>query len=136
VRLTAKVVGDMLEATLGYRVEMNSYGFELVNDKLPRGRARLRCGSGIAGRSYIWALVRLPDGKQIINGLDTKAKLSRAVLEFMAGPKPGPLSNYTVPRAKRMIHPHTGTARFVWHRRLKKQQKPQVALVPFGAARR
>jgi hypothetical protein len=80
--------------------------------------------------------VRLPDGRPITTGLATKAKITRAVLEFMAGPKPAPLSDYTVPRAKRMVHPRTGAARFVWYRRIKKRPKPQVALVPFGAAQR
>jgi hypothetical protein len=131
--LCSKTVGDVLETTLGYRVEMRPYGFELRRDT---DRARLRCGSGIAGRGYIWALVKLPGGEQIINGLDTKAKLVRAVLEFMAGPRPRPLSGYTVPRAKRVIHPLTRASRFVWYRRRKTERKSEVQLVPFGAAQR
>lgn len=133
MRLTAKTVGDVLETTIGYRVEMNPYDFELVSYQ---ERARLRCGSGIGGQSAVWGLVRLPRGEPIAMKIDTKTKLERAVLEFMAGPKPGPLSDYTVPRAKRVIDPSTGAARFVWYRRPKKRPKPQVALVPFGAAQR
>ena len=136
MKLTAKTVGDVLEATLGYRVEMNPYGFELQNDQLVPERARLRSGSGIGGQSAIWGLVRLPQGEPITMKIDTKAKLVRAVLEFMAGPPPSSLSGYTVPRAKRVIVPRTGASRFVWHRRLKKTAKPRVALVPFGAAQR
>jgi hypothetical protein len=130
------VVNGILEATLGYRVEMNPYGFELRTDDLVPQRARLQRGSGIAGRGDVWALVRLPDGKPIVTGIATKAKLVRTVLEFMAGPPPAPLPEYTVPHAKRVIHPRTGTACFVWYRRLKKQPKVRVALVPFGAAHR
>lgn len=115
------VVGDVLKAILGWRVEMNPYGFELRNDLLVPERARLRRGSGIAGRGDVWALVRLPDGSPIVTGIATKAKLVRAVLEFMAGPPPAPLSDHTVPRAKRVIHPRTGGARFVWYRRRKEQ---------------
>ncbi len=136
MRLTAKTVGDALEAALGYRVAMRPNGFDLCNDLLVPERARLRCGSGIAGRSYIWALVRLPRGEPIATKIDTKAKLARAVLEFMAGPKPAPLSDYTKPRAKRVVHPRTGAARFVWYRQLRKRPWPRVALVPFGAAQR
>jgi hypothetical protein len=136
VRLTATVVGDVLEEVLGWRIEMSPHGFELRNDQLVPERARLRSGSGIAGRSYVWALVKLPGGEQIINGLDTKAKLARAIMEFMAGPPPAPLSDYTVPRAKRVIHPRTGGAHFVWYRRRKKRPGARVALVPFGAAQR
>lgn len=130
------VVGDILEATLGWRVEMNPYGFELRNDFLVPERARLRRGSGIAGRGDVWALVRLPDGSPIITGIATKAKLVRVVLEFMAGPPPAPLSDYTTPRAKQVLHPRTGVPSFVWCRRLKKRPKPGVMLVPFGAAQR
>ena len=136
MRLTAKVVGDTLEAALGYRVEMNPHGFELRNDQLVPERARLRSGSGIGGQSAVWGLVRLPKGEPIVMKIDTKAKLVRAVLEFMAGPPPSELSGYTVPRAKRVIVPRTGQSRFVWYRRLKKTPKPRVALVPFGAAQR
>jgi len=108
-----EIVGDVLETTLGCRVEMNPYGFELRNDLLPE-RARLRRGSGIAGQGDVWALVRLPDGAPIVTKIDTKAKLVRAVLEFMAGPPPSPLPGYTAPRAKRVIHPSTRDPRFVW----------------------
>ncbi len=135
MRLTAKAIGDALETILGYRVLMNPYGFELRRGDPPE-RARLRSGSGIAGNSYRWALVRLPAGEPITCGIDTKAKLARAVLEFMAGPRPALLSEYTVPRAKRVIVPRTGESRFVWYRRLKKRPLPQVALVPFGSALR
>jgi hypothetical protein len=128
VRLTAKAVGDVLEATLGWRIQMNPYGFELRNDLLVPESARLRSGSGIGGRSAVWGLVRLPTGEPIALGLDTKAKLVRAVLEFMAGPPPAPLSNYTAPRAKRVVHPRTGGARFVWYRRRKKQPEGAAAL--------
>jgi hypothetical protein len=131
-----KIVGEVLEATLGYRVEMNPYGFELRRDDPAPQRARLQRGSGIADRGDIWALVRLPDGRPITTDIATKAKIARAVLEFMAGPRPAPLSDYTVPRAKRMVHPRTGTARFVWYRRIKKRPWPRVAIVPFGAAQR
>ncbi len=134
MRLTAKSVSDALEAILGYRVLMNPYGFELVNARSERGR--LRSGSGIAGQSYVWGLVRLPAGEPITMKIDTKAKLARAVLEFMAGPKPAALSDYTIPHAKRVIVPRTGESRFVWYRRLKKRPLPQVALVPFGSALR
>ena len=139
MKLTAKAVGDILEAILGWRVEMNPYGFELQTSNtgcLVPARARLQRGSGIAGRGDIWTLVRLPDGESIAMRLDTRTKLTRAVLEFMAGPPPPPLSDFTAPRAKRVIHPRTGGARFVWYRRLKKRPGPQVALVPFGAAQR
>src|SRR5580765_6066470 len=112
VRLTPKVVGDILETTLGYRVAMNPHGFELRPDNRVPQRARLRCGSGIAGRGAVWGLVLLPDGTPIAMGLNTKAKLVRAVLEFMAGSPPPRLSKYTAPRVKRVVHPHTGTARF------------------------
>jgi hypothetical protein len=130
MKLTPKIVGDLLETTLGWRVEMNPYGFELRNDLLVPERARLQRGSGIAGRGDVWALVRLPDGAAIATKLDTEAKLVRAVLEFMAGPRPAPLSDYTAPRAKRVIHPRTRGSCFVWYRRRK------TALVPVGAARR
>lgn len=136
MRLTPKTVGDILEATLGWRVEMNPYGFELRNDLLVPERARLRRGSGIAGQGDVWALVRLPVGSPIVMKIDTKAKLVRAVLAFMAGQPPAPLSDCTAARAKRVINPRTGASSFVWHRRLKKQPKPRVALVPFGAAQR
>ncbi len=190
MRLTAKVVGDVLETTLGYRVEMNPYGFTLENNPSVRwkratgdfveshcGRwqitpvyggltrpesyklwldgkcidsgstqreckgyvvehARLRSGSGIGGQSAVWGLVRLPKGEPITMKIDTKAKLVRAVLEFMAGPPPTPLSDYTTAQAKRVIIPRTGESRFVWYRRLKKRPWPRVALVPFGAAQR
>ena len=133
MRLTAKAVGNVLEATLGYRVEMNPLGFELQSAER---RARLRSGGGIAGNSSVWWLVHLPDGEVIDGQIRTRAKLVRAVLEFMAGPRPAILSDHTVPRAKRVIHPSTGKSRFVWYRRLKKRPFPQVALVPFGAAQR
>lgn len=136
MRLMPKVVNDVLEATLGYRIEMTPYGFELRNDELVPKRARLQRGSGIAGRGDVWALVHLPDGKPIATGLATKTKLVRAVLEFMAGPRPSELMDYTAPRAKRVIHPGTGEARFVWYRRPKKQPKARVVLIPFGAAQR
>jgi len=135
VKLVPKTVGDVLEATLGYRVEMNPYGFELQSAD-PMRRARLQRGSGIAGRGDIWALVRLPDGAPIATSLATQAKISRTVLEFMAGPRPTDLTDYTVARAKRVIHPRTGAASFVWYRRLKKRPTPRVVLVPFGAAQR
>ena len=54
----------------------------------------------------------------------------------MAGPKPAPLSDYTKPRAKRVVNPRTGGARFLWYRRRKVRAKARVALVPFGAAQR
>jgi hypothetical protein len=136
VRLTPKAVGDVLEAALGYRVAMNAYGFTLVTDDLTPRRARLMRGSGIAGRGDFWTLVRLPDGAPIVTGIGTKTKLVRAVLEFMAGSKPAELADYTTPRAKRVIVPKTGASRFVWYRRLKKQPKALVVLVPFGAAQR
>jgi len=136
VRLLPKTVGDVLETTLGYRVEMNPYGFELHNDQLVPERARLMRGSGIAGRGDVWMLVRLPHGALIISNLDTKAKLVRAVLEFMAGPEPGPLSGYTVPRAKRVINPRARASSFVWYRRRKADRKSGVVIVPFGAAQR
>ncbi len=139
MKLTPKAVGDLLETILGWRIEMNPYGFEMQTSNtgcLVPARARLQRGSGIAGRGDVWMLVRLPDGEPIATGLATKAKLVRAVLEFMAGPPPPPLSDYTAPRAKRVIHPRTGGARFVWYRRLKKRPTPRVALVPFGAAQR
>lgn len=136
MRLTAKTVGDVLEATLGWRIEMNPHGFELRNDLLVPERARLRSGSGIGGQSAVWGLVRLPAGEPIAMKIDTKAKLVRAVLEFMAGPPPAPMSDFTVPRAKRVVHPRTRGAKFVWYRRLKKRPRPRVALVPFGAAQR
>lgn len=131
-RLTAKNVGDVLETILGYRIEMNPYGFELRNDQLVPERARLRSGSGIGGQSTVWGLVRLPKGEPITMKIDTKAKLVHAVLEFMAGPRPAPLSNYTTPRAKRVAHPRTGRSSFVWYRRRKIRPKVLVALVPFG----
>lgn len=124
MKLTAKHIGDVLEATLGYRVLMNPYGFELQNAQ--GERARLRSGSGIAGNSYRWTLVRLPAGEPIVWGIDTKTKLVRAALEFMAGPKPTELSDYTVPRAKRVISPRTGESRFVWCRRKKKRSRPSL----------
>jgi hypothetical protein len=124
VRLMPKVVGDVLEETLGWRIEMTPYGFELRNDLLVPERARLRRGSGIAGQGDVWALVRLPDGSPIVTKIDTKAKLVRAVMEFMAGPPPAPLADHTAPRAKRVVHPRTGGARFVWYRRRKKQKAP------------
>ena len=136
MRLTPKAVGDVLEVTLGYRVAMNPYGFELVSDDPVPRRARIQRGSGIGGRGDIWALVRLPDGAPITTSLDTKPKLARAVLEFMAGPRPSELADYTAPRAKRVIHPGTGATRFTWYRRPKKQPKARVVLVPFGAAQR
>ena len=136
LRLTPNVVGNVLEATLGYRVPMNPHGFELRSaDPVPR-RARLRCGSGIAGRGAIWGLVQMPDGAPITMDLDTAPKLVRAILEFMAGPPPLRLPEYTVPRAKREVHPRTGAARFVWYRRLRKSPKSCVTLVPFGTAQR
>lgn len=134
MRLMPKTVGDVLETTLGYRVEMNPYGFELRNDRLVPERARLQRGSGIAGRGDVWMLMRLPAGRPIVTGIATKAKLVRTVLEFMAGPPPPLLSEYTKPRAKRVLHPRTGASRFVWQRRRKVRPGPSVALVPFGAA--
>lgn len=139
MKLTPKTVSDVLEAILGWRVEMNPHGFELQTsntDCLAVARARLKRGSGIAGRGDVRMLVHLPNGAPIVTGIATKAKLERAVLEFMAGPRPAPLSDYTAPRAKRMINPRTNGARFVWYRRLKPRSKPRVALVPFGAAQR
>ena len=136
MKLTPKIVNDVLETTLGYRVEMDPHGFALTTDDLVPRRARLQRGSGVAGRGDVWALVRLPDGAPIVTGITTPTKLSRGVLEFMAGPKPGSLTDYTVPRAKRVIHPRTGASSFVWYRRLKKRPLPQVQLVPFGAAQR
>ncbi len=133
--MTPRAVGDALETTLGYRVEMTPYGFELQSDD-PMRRARLQRGSGIAGRGDIWALVRLPDGTPITTSLATKAQIVRAILEFMAGPRPADLTGYTVARAKRVIHPRTGAASFVWYRRFKKTPKQRVLLVPFGAAQR
>ena len=47
--MTPKDVGDVLEATLGYRIEMRPNGFDLMNDLLVPERARLQRGSGIAG---------------------------------------------------------------------------------------
>jgi len=136
MKLTPKAVGDVLEATLGYRVEMSPHGFDLVADELAPRRARLQRGSGIAGRGDVWALVRLPDGSPLVANIETKAKLSRAVLEFMAGPRPGPLTDHTAPRAKRVVHPRTGASRFVWYRRRRAPRRVRVALVPFGAAQR
>jgi len=136
MRLTAKTVGDILEGTLGYRVEMNPYGFELLRDDPAPRNARLQRGSGIGGRGDVWALVQLPDGTPIATGISTRAKLTRVVLEFMAGPRPRDLTDHTMPRAKRMIHPLTREARFVWYRRRKKQPRKRVLLVPFGAAQR
>jgi hypothetical protein len=136
VRLTPRVVGDILETTLGYRVTMDPHGFELRAANLVPRRARLRCGSGIAGRGAVWPLVLLPAGRPIALGLDTRAKLVRAVLEFMAGPPPPRLSKYTAPRVKRVVHPHTGAARFVWYRRLRKHPNPRVTPVPIGASPR
>jgi len=136
VRLTPKVVGDVLAATLGCRVEMDPHGFELRRgDPAPR-RARLLRGSGIGGRGDVWALVQLPDGAPIATGITTRARLARVILEFMAGPRPPDLTDHTVPRAKRMIHPLTREARFVWYRRRKKQPRARAVLVPFGAAQR
>ena len=135
-RLTPKAVGDALESILGYRVQMKPDGFDLRNDLPVPDRARLRRGSGIGGKGDVWALVRLPKGEPIATKIDTRSKLARAVLEFMAGPRPADLPGYTAPRAKRVIHPCTGAASFVWYRRLKRQPKPRVALVPFGAAHR
>jgi hypothetical protein len=138
MKFTAKIVGDVLETTLGYRVEMTPLGFDLMSHhELVTRRARLRSGGGIAGNSSVWWLVALPEGRPVIAGnIRTKAKLARAVLEFMAGPPPAPLSDYTLPRAKRVIVPRTGKSRFVWYRRLKKRPWAQVQLVPFGSAQR
>jgi hypothetical protein len=134
-RLTPKVVGDILEITLGHRVTMTPYGFELRRNIDPQ-RARLRCGSGIAGRGDSWGIVQLPEGSPIALGIDTRPKLVQAILEFMAGPPPSRLSEYTTPYAKRVISPRTGTSRFVWCRRIRKRPKARVTLVPFGAAQR
>lgn len=134
MRLTPKNVGAVLEAVLGWRVDMNPLGFEWRNDLLVPERARLLRGSGIAGRGAIWAIVRLPDGAPIATQIATRAQLERAVLEFMAGPRPSPLSDYTVPRAKR-VQTSRG-ARYVWYRRRKRRPGPRVMLVPFGAAHR
>ena len=136
MRLTPKAVGDVLEAALGCRVAMNPHGFELVSDAPVPRRARLERGSGIAGRGDVWALVQLPGGPALVTKIATKPKLVRAVLEFMAGPKPAALAGYTTPRAKRVIVPRTGESRFIWYRRLKKQPKARVVLIPFGAAQR
>lgn len=136
MRLTAKIIGDVLETILGWRVEMTPHGFDLRNDLLVPERARLRSGSGIGGQSDVWALVRLPEGTAIATKITTRAKLSRAILEFMAGPPPPLLSDYTVPRAKRVLHPRTGASRFVWYRRLKKRPTSRVTCVPFGTAQR
>jgi hypothetical protein len=136
LRLTPKNVGDVLEAVLGWRIAMTPLGFEWRNDLLVPERVRLQRGSGIAGRGDIWALVRLPDGVPIVAGISTQARLKRAVLEFMAGPPPLPLSDYTIPRAKRVLHPRTRGSRFVWYRRKKRQPGARVMLVPFGAAHR
>lgn len=84
--LTPKTVGDILEVLLKRRVEMNPYGFELINDL--KTRARLQRGSGIAGRGHVWMLVRLPDGGAIRSGLATKQQLVRAVLDFMGDAVP------------------------------------------------
>lgn len=120
MKLTPKNVGDILETTLRYRVMMNPHGFELhTPDQVPR-HARLRCGSGIAGRGAIWGLVQMPDGSPIAMGLDTKPRLVRAILEFMAGPPPTNLPEYMVPRARSEVHPRSGAASFVWYRRLRK----------------
>lgn len=136
MKLTPKTVGDALEVILGYRAPMNPLGFDLVTDDLVPRRARIQRGSGIAGHGDIWALVRLPDGSPFTTGIETKAQLTRAVLEFMAGPRPGPLTDYTAPRAKRVVHPRTGVSRFVWYRRRRAARRVRVALVPFGAAHR
>ena len=136
MKLTPKNVGNVLETILDYRVEMGPLGFDLQNDLLIPDKARLQRGSGIAGRGEIWALVRRPDGFPIVTNIKTKTQLVRAILEFMAGPPPGPLSDYTIPRAKRVLHPRTRAPRFVWYRRMKARPKPRVALVPFGAAQR
>ena len=80
--MTPKLVGDVLERALGYRVAMTPYGFALRADSR---RARLQRGSGIAGRGGIWTLVELPSGAPIVTGIRTKAQISRAVLAFMSG---------------------------------------------------
>jgi hypothetical protein len=134
VRLTPKNVGDVLEAVLGCRVEMNPLGFEWCNDLLVPESARLQRGSGIAGRGDVWALVRLPDGAPIAAGISTRARLQRAVLEFMAGPRPPVLSDYTIPRAK-SARRSDGQTRYVWYRR-RKRRREHVVLIPFGAAQR
>jgi hypothetical protein len=57
VKLSPKSVGDLLEAVLGWRVEMNPYGFEMQTSNtgcLVPARARLQRGSGIAGRGDVW----------------------------------------------------------------------------------
>ena len=133
-RLTPKAVGDVLETVLGWRVEMHPNGFDLRNDLLVPERARLHRGSGVAGRGDVWALVHLPGGEPIVTKIDTRAKLTRAILEFMAGPPPAPLPGHTAPRAKRVTHPRTRGARFVWYRR-KKREPARVTLVPSGTAR-
>lgn len=130
--LTPKAVGDAIEATLGWRVPMGPYGFDLRNDLLVPEHARLLRGSGIAGRGDVWALVRLPDGSPIVTGINTTHKLVRAMLEFMAGPPPAPLPNYTEPRAKRVRHPRPRGVRFVWYRR----RKPRGTLASAGALSR
>lgn len=129
-------VGDVLEGCLGHRVEMGPYGFELRVTETPRRRARLQRGSGIAGRGDVWALVALPTGAPIVTGLRTKVQICRAVLEFMAGPPPSPLRDFTKPRARRVVVPRTGESRFAWVRHPKKRPGPKVVLVPFGAAQR
>lgn len=82
--MTAKEVGDTLEKVLGRRIKMNPHGFELCTEEPTPRRARLRCGSGIAGRSGIWALVELPSGTALVWNIRSKTQLSRAVLAFMA----------------------------------------------------
>jgi hypothetical protein len=100
MRLTPRVVGDVLEDTLGYRVPMDPHGFTLrSDDRIPR-YARLRCGSGIAGKGTIWGLVQMPDGAPLLMGIDTRTKLVSAVLKFMAGALPPHLSEHTAPREK------------------------------------
>lgn len=55
-------------------------------------RWRIRSGSGIAGRSYSWSLVRLttPSGEHVesIGPLTTRRALATAIREWCAGPRP------------------------------------------------
>lgn len=120
MRLTAKVVGDILEATLGHRIPMNPHGFELQTTNLLPRRARLQCGSGIAGRSDVWGLVQLPSGTAIALGLDTKTKLVAAVRKFMS-PTPPRSTTSTSPNipspTNNPASPHTAAPRTLLHHR-------------------
>ena len=61
---------------LGYRNEEDSW--------------RLRCGSGIAGRSGSWMIVRVTDGVALSATITTLASLRRALREHLAGQHPDP----------------------------------------------